>query len=393
MRYLSKLFLAFALILFVNHSLKAVSIDTARLVGQWGGRIEYAERLEAINIIFEYDNNVLSGTLALVYDKENIPLEDISRKGSKIYFTGKYDKGKIVFYGELAGDSLNGKINIKTQIKKNGEDIVDKEGIFILTKGKLIEKDILFLERLRAYADYENETVNSKYVFSYMDSSDTNLRKLRNKYKLDSIAGNENELDKLINLMKWVHKVLLHNGQSGYIKPANSLYLLECEKAKNKGIDCQMKAIILNEVYLAMGYSSRVVHCMGKGNNLIEHHVINMVYSKELRKWIYMDPTVGAYLKDGNGILLSIQEVRQKLIKGEKIILNNNAILPSDLYLHYMSKNLFRFECPFRSEFNTESNGNKNLSCHLYPKLYMDSSSKKNGDIIVSNPDYFWAKP
>ena len=84
-----------------------------------------------------------------------------------------------------------------------------------------------------------------------------------------------------------------------------------------------------------------------------------------------MDPAVGAYLQDENGDLLSIQEVRQKLINGEKIVLNNDAILPPDLYFHYMSKNLFRFSCSFISEFNFESKTGKFI-CNLYPKLYMD---------------------
>ena len=74
------------------------------------------------------------------------------------------------------------------------------DGVFELTKGKFVEKDILFLERLRAYAEYQNETVKLKNVFSYMDPADTNLSKLKNKYKLDSISGKGNELDKIINL-------------------------------------------------------------------------------------------------------------------------------------------------------------------------------------------------
>jgi hypothetical protein len=209
---------------------------------------------------------------------------------------------------------------------------------------------------------------------------------------LDSIAGRGDEKEKIINLMKWVHNVRPYDGHSGYIKPANSLNLLECETGKNKGLSCFMKSIILNDVYLAMGYPSRVVHCMPKANNFIEDHYINMVYSKQLKKWVYVDSAVGGYFEDGNGILLSIQEVRQKLIDGEKLLLNDDAELPGKIYLHYLSKNLFRFECSFASEFNFESK-EKKVYCRLNPKLYSDSSSKKNEDIIVSNPDYFWAKP
>jgi hypothetical protein len=321
-----------------------------------------------------------------VFDKEDASLEDLSCKNSMICFTSKYDNGKIVFNGKLVGDTLKGKITISTP------RVGSLDGEFELTKGRIIEKDILFLQRLRAYADYKMEVINSKYVFSYMDSSDINLCKLRNKYNLDSVAGNGNESAKIINLMKWVHNVVPYDGHSGYLKPANSLYLLECETAKKKGLSCFMKSIVLNDVYLAMGYPSRIVHCMPKGDNFIEDHYINMVYSKKLNKWIYMDPAVRGYFKDENGTLLSIQQLRQKLIDGKKIVLNDDAELPSEIYLHYLSKNLFRFECSFASKFNFESK-KKKVYCRLNPKLYSESSSKKNDYIIVSNPDYFWAKP
>ena len=370
----------------LDMDVKATCIKSNNLIGQWGGYIAYAERLEAINISFSPFNNNLTGIMTLVFDKEDASLEDLSCKNSMICFTSKYDNSKIVFNGKLVGDTLKGKITISTP------RVGSLDGKFELTKGKHIEKDNLFLERLRTFSEYKNERVNSKLKFSYMDSSDINLRKLKSKYNLDSIAGRGDEKEKIINLMKWVHNVVPYDGHSGYLKPANSLYLLECETAKKKGLSCFMKSIVLNDVYLSMGYPSRIVHCMPKGDNFIEDHYINMVYSNKLKKWIYMDSAVGGYFEDGNGILLSIQEVRQKLIDGEKLLLNDDAALPNELYLHYLSKNLFRFECSFASKFNFESK-DKKVYCSLNPKLYSDSSSKKNEDIIVSNPDYFWSKP
>jgi hypothetical protein len=359
--------------------------EISNVIGQWGGNIEYAERLEAINIVFRSADNVLSGTMRLVFDKKDLPLENISLKGSKIEFTSKYDNG-ISFIGEIVGNTLQGTITINTRYVNN------VNGTFKLTKGKLIEKDILFLERLREFAGYRNEAVNPKYEFSYMDSSAASLKELRNKYKLDSIAGNGDETERIIHLMKWVHTVRPYDGHSGYIKPASSLNLLECETGKNKGLSCFMKSIILNDVYLAMGYPARVVHCMPKGNNFIEDHYINMVFSKYLGKWIYMDSAVGGYFEDETGTLLSIQEVRQKLINGDTIVLNTDAELPDFIYLHYLSKNLFRFECSFASEFNFESK-EKKMYCQLIPKSYTDSISTKHDALLVSNPDYFWTKP
>jgi hypothetical protein len=104
-----------------------------------------------------------------------------------------------------------------------------------------------------------------------------------------------------------------------------------------------------------------------------------------------MDSSVGAYLMDENKNLLSIQEFRDKLIKGKKVLINEDAILPNDVYLHYMAKNLFLFNCTYASSFNDDTKDN--ASCSLYPKSYLDTDIKDSRENIVSNPEYFWAKP
>jgi hypothetical protein len=50
-----------------------------------------------------------------------------------------------------------------------------------------------------------------------------------------------------------------------------------------------------------------------------------MVFSNDLKKWIYLDPTNNAYIMDEKGTLLSIEEVRQKMIENKPLILNPDA--------------------------------------------------------------------
>lgn len=385
MNKITKLLTLCVFILLIQISLKANKIDKLGILGQWGGRIEYAERLEAINILFYATDNLLSGNITLVYDKKVNKIESIQIIDSTISFECNYDKGKLYFKGKIGNGVYSGQLIVKTPRVKN------LEGRFELNKGQLIEEDKLFLERLMKYADYKNENITAERTFEYMDSTNSNLKKLRNKYNLDSLAGTGSELSRMINLMKWVHNILPYNGHCGNFKPLNSLSLIESKEARDSGINCLMKSIILNEVYLAMGFPSRRIHCLPKGNNHIESHHITIVYSSEFRKWIYMDSSVGSYLMDESRNLLSIQEFREKLIKGEKILINNDALLPNDLYLHYMSKNLFRFSCSYISGFNSDAKDN--TSCHLYPKRYLESQSNNNNTNIVSNPTYFWTKP
>jgi hypothetical protein len=128
-----------------------------------------------------------------------------------------------------------------------------------------------------------------------------------------------------------------------------------------------------------------------------------MVYSNSLDKWVYMDPSFQAYFKDEKGTLLSIEEVREKMIKGDKLILNddidhNGNGYSKKEYISYMSKNLFWFSCLINSEFNSESGSKKITMYQLIPKGYSLTNEKiveQNGVkiIYISNPDFFWAKP
>ena len=111
-----------------------------------------------------------------------------------------------------------------------------------------------------------------------------------------------------------------------------------------------------------MGIKSRHVTCMQKESEFEDAHVINMVFSTELNKWIWIDPTFDAYVMDEKGNLLGIQEVRERLTKDQPLILNADANwnreFPSknDYYLEtYMAKNLYRLQSPASSEYDLET--------------------------------------
>jgi hypothetical protein len=82
------------------------------------------------------------------------------------------------------------------------------------------------------------------------------------------------------------------------------------------------------------------------------------------KKRVWMDPTNDAYIMDTNGELLSIEEVREKLINEKTLLVNPDAnwnhrsSTEKSYYLNiYMTKNLYRFYSPLRSEFNYETWG------------------------------------
>jgi len=174
-----------------------------------------------------------------------------------------------------------------------------------------------------------------------------------------------------------------------------------------------MMATMLNECYLAMGIKSRFITCMPKELEFDDCHVINMVYSDDLKKWLWIDPTFDAYVMDEKGVLLSIQEVRERLIKGLPLILNPSANWNNEQqqvkeeYLeNYMAKNLYRFETPLSSEYNTETreSGKTIQYIELLPLDAVKQEPQKTEETNINtgikyvnyrtnNPNLFWANP
>jgi hypothetical protein len=113
------------------------------------------------------------------------------------------------------------------------------------------------------------------------------------------------------------------------------------------------------------------------------------------------------------GDLLSIAEVRERIIKNQPLIVNPDAnwnhkeSTEKENYLyHYMAKNLYILECPVNSEYDTETRAaGKNISyVQLLPLDYFNqspdktvSTDKKTGTsftkLKTNNPLIFWQTP
>lgn len=259
-----------------------------------------------------------------------------------------------------------------------------------------------YLYILKKANKYTTDPPKAFPTFTYQNADNENLVRIRKYFNLDSIAGKGNDISQIKNLLYWIHNIVSHDGSSDNPKSKNAIDLIEICKKEKRGVNCRMMATILNECYLAMGYKSRFVTCMPKSETDQDCHVINIVYVPSLRKWVWMDPTFNAYVTDEKGTLLSIAEVRTRLIRGLPLVLNedanwnNKTKQTKEKYLDsYMAKNLYWFDIYVHSEYNTETQekGKKyNPHIHLYPKGYKRSTDSKYLS-ITTNADYFWQLP
>ena len=169
------------------------------------------------------------------------------------------------------------------------------------------------LNVLKKSAHYAKENAKDS-PFIYQPKESLNLRMVRDYFKLDSIAGNGDELSKIINLLHYAHDNIRHDGGNRAFAEMDAIDIYNYYKTTGRGVNCRQLAISLCEMYLAMGIPARYVTCMPADPLDYECHVINCVWSSQLQKWLYIDPTMDAWVMDENGTMLSIAEVRERLI-------------------------------------------------------------------------------
>ena len=264
-------------------------------------------------------------------------------------------------------------------------------------------KDKRPLSVLKKSAPYAKDTVllnEGKSLFVYQPKESMNLRMVREYFNLDSVAGNGDELSRIINLLHFAHDNIRHDGGNRAFAEMDAIDLYNYYKTTGKGVNCRQLAISLCEMYLSMGIPARYVTCMPADPNDYECHVINTVWSEQLQKWLYIDPTMDAWLTDENGMMLSIAEVRERLKNDMPLVLcetanwNHENPQTKDYYIdEYMSKNLYYFVCKKISRFNPESiyrDNDPQEDVRLIPVGFVNDNWKCD---TTTDPDVFWARP
>jgi len=270
------------------------------------------------------------------------------------------------------------------------------------------QKTVVDLKRTPPYDTLRWQNFPS---FTYQSASDPQLTALRLTYHLDSVAGTGTEADRAIRLLEWFHNQVPHADVVN-IPVLTAQTIISNYREKKAGQGCYPLSIAMNEIFLAMGFKSRSVICF---SNLYPEpeggHVINAVYIDSLKKWIYMDPQDNAYVKDERGRLLSIEEVRTRLIDGRPMFLNatanyHNKPTKKGEYLYkFMAEHLYRMICPLNSEYNSQTRAGGKLIRYVEllpvgsidPAIDMFETSVHNDYEVVTyhtnNNKVFWQQP
>lgn len=269
------------------------------------------------------------------------------------------------------------------------------------------------LKKFNIYTQVSNP--NGIIQGCYRSASAHELVHLREAYHLESIAGTGVEIDQLCNLMHWVHGLAIHTSNPAVPKGLDSLQLLNLIENNGVRINCGMFAAILHDVYTSLGWKSRIIYLKPHQPNFLESHVVNAVYSNQLRKWLYFDPNLNAFFMNERGEILSIPEIRQRLIAREEDLFVANSLAFNsenrvfaalgkhfgiDFYKFYISKNIFRYSCPHFRIRNQKSGQTSRVSIELIPlSSGVELAHQENLNIMSSQVIYtanigdFWQPP
>ena len=255
------------------------------------------------------------------------------------------------------------------------------------------------LEILKESPQYRRDSVR-KPAFVYASPSDSLLRLSRERFNLDSIAGNGDDISRIKNLLYWIHNNIPHDGGNGLASgPRNLRNTYDSSKRDSCGYNCRALAICLTEALLAEGIQARYITCESKKwDTDNDCHVICVAWSESLGKWIWVDPTFAAYITDENGLLLHPGEVRYRLQNDLPLILNSDANWNNfskqekEYYLDvYMAKNLYIMSANLLNQ--AEPEGDTAHTKGMVVAIVPQGSDYTNAHIITTDDEWFWQAP
>lgn len=293
-------------------------------------------------------------------------------------------------------------------------DLIRTEPRFLALQQSLrsVGDYVFILQKGEAYDTADKRDIP---MFAYQSPDAPQLVALRQNYHLDTIAGDGNDISKVLNVLHWVHDLIPHDGNHENPALRNAPAMIAVCQKEGRGLNCRGLATVLNECYLSLGFASRLVTCLPKDSLGTDPdcHVINIVFVPSLGKWVWVDPTFDAYVMDEKGELLDIAEVRERIIREEPLILNptanwnhrSSAVKEEYLY-HYMAKNLYILQCPVESGYDMETaaSGKTMRYVQLLPLDYFrqnplvrEQTDQQRGVTYVfyntNNPSQFWKRP
>ena len=222
-------------------------------------------------------------------------------------------------------------------------------------------------------------------------------QEIREYFQLDTLyPENATAWEKAVAIGKFVSSNIPHANQKKWPKNVNAIGLWEYTKEVEPAFNCRLHSIMTFELLLSSGIQARYITCLPEDKDDPDCHVVNEVWLPELNKWAMVDTDMGGhYVTDANGTPLSLKEMREHYISGEKMIIHpafGKAQKDNDYYA-YMAKNTYWFSCwgtlsYYQEDYKVEGI-DRNSYVNLIPSGYTPYGIYE-GYIVTTDAEKFW---
>ena len=254
---------------------------------------------------------------------------------------------------------------------------------------------------------YTTDAPNSLYQFHYADTlNNAFLKELRTANNLEQLTAGQSELEKIKTILDWTSKQWSHNGSNTPTK-SDALTIL-AEARQGKQFRCVEYGIVATAAHNSIGIPARTLGLKTRDVEKVRTgagHVVSEIYSKELGKWIYIDPQFNI-MPTLNGTPLTGVEFQKAIYNKDAglVLVNKQGPLSKDdsaSYIKWIGKYLFYFDILFDqktldSEKFMRINGMSKLTLvpagHKEPRIFQ-RSSKINYSYYTNSLNDFYRKP
>jgi hypothetical protein len=201
--------------------------------------------------------------------------------------------------------------------------------------------------------EFTEEVANEKYNFIYQNSQNSpDLAKLKEFYRLDSIAGSGNaEFRRILNLLKWTNSRWEHSASNQPSK-SNTLTILQ-EAETGEKFRCVEYGIVLRSVLASDNLPSRTLGLKTKDVEVTRFgagHVLTEVWSSEFNKWFMLDGQFNVVPVLDN-IPLSAVEFQRAIVQNKDYkLVDADGTISEDRkknYMKFLPPYLFYFDFLF----------------------------------------------
>lgn len=255
-----------------------------------------------------------------------------------------------------------------------------------------------YLDLLRASGPFEKDTAAFEMT---LIQDPARAEEIRDYFRLDTLYdADADSWTKALAIGKFVASNIPHDNQDEWPKHVNAIGLWEYTKDVAPAFNCRLHSLLSFELFLAAGLDARYVTCLPEDEYDSDCHVVNEVWLPELGKWAMIDTDMdGNYATDLDGTPLSLREIREHYIAGEKIQYHpefKKASTKVNRYYAYMAKNTYWFNCwetlSYYQEDGKDRKREIGRDIYLAPSGF-EGFDIKEGAILTTDADTFWAAP